>query len=94
MGEGGGWDCVRADFKPRELPLYLNKTYEILQLLLNFIGVMTSFRVMDRGHSLPPPPKGGGSDIRKKPVPDRVKKAIFLEIKAIVKWIVPDYEFM
>ena len=38
MGGGGGGGSARADFNLRELPCYLSNTYEILPLLLKFIG--------------------------------------------------------
>ena len=37
-GGGGGAKSARSGFNLRELPCYLSNTYEILPLLLKFIG--------------------------------------------------------
>ena len=44
-GGGGGAESARADFNLQELPCYISKTYNILPLLLKFIGEQDSTKL-------------------------------------------------
>ena len=51
---GGGAESARADFNLRELPFYLNHTYETLPLLLKFIGKQDFGKKCCQGYKLLP----------------------------------------
>ena len=45
---------IRADFNLRELPCYLSNTYEILLLMLKFIGEQDSLKIFCQVYNLLP----------------------------------------
>ena len=53
-GGGGGAESARVDFNLRELPCYSGNTYEILPLLLKFIGKQDSIKIFCQGYNLLP----------------------------------------
>ena len=47
--EGGGGGSARADFNFRELPCYLSNTYDLLPLMIKFIGEQDSGKMVCQG---------------------------------------------
>ena len=53
-GGGGGAESAHADFNFRELPSYLSNTYQMWPLLLKFIGVQNSGKILRQGYNMLP----------------------------------------